>query len=85
VYPEDLYYNACLRQCTHQLNLTTAYGLQMLALRMQATSDQVKQQQETSLYSSSSDASDCGGSDGDESAEESDGGKIFRITVLFIL
>ena len=45
---------------------------QMLALRMQATSsDQAKQQQETSLYSSSSDASECG-SDGDESVEDSD-------------
>ena len=46
--------------------------LQMLALRMQATtSDQAKQQQETSLYSSSSDASECG-SEGDESVEDSD-------------
>lgn len=44
----------------------------MLALRMQATtSDQAKQQQETSLYSSSSDASECG-SEGDESVEDSD-------------
>ena len=44
----------------------------MLALRMQATtSDQAKQQQETSLYSSSSDASECG-SDGDESMDDSD-------------
>ena len=44
----------------------------MLALRMQATTgDQTKQQQETSLYSSSSDASECG-SDGDESMDDSD-------------
>lgn len=39
---------------------------------MQATTgDQAKQQQETSLYSSSSDASECG-SDGDESMDDSD-------------
>ena len=44
----------------------------MLALRMQATTgDQAKQQQESSLYSSDSDASECG-SDGDESMDDSD-------------
>ena len=64
-----VFYNGTIMYC---------FPLQMLALRMQATSDQVKQQPEISLYSSSSDASDCGGSDGDESAEESDGGKVFR-------
>ena len=61
----------------------------MLALRMQATTgDQAKQQQETSLYSSSSDVSECD-SDGDESMEDSDPDGIdtiiieFRIFTLF--
>jgi len=43
----------------------------MLALRMQATTSDQAKQQETSLYSSSSDASECG-SDGDESVDDSD-------------
>ena len=60
----------------------------MLALRMQATTgggDQTKQQ-ETSLYSSSSDASECG-SDGDESAEDSDPDGMFYIqqSILYVL
>ena len=80
-----MYTTLCCVFCTHQCHyIKCDFPLQMLALRMQATSDQVKQQQETSLYSSSSDASDCGGSDGDESAEESDGGKIFSGTTHFI-
>ena len=43
----------------------------MLALRMQATTSDQAKQQENALYSSSSDASECG-SDGDESMEDSD-------------
>ena len=56
----------------------------MLALRMQATSDQAKQQQETSLYSSSSDASECG-SDGDESIEDSDPDGTYEHTSHYVL
>jgi len=56
----------------------------MLALRMQATTDQVKQQ-ETSLYSdTSSDASECGVSVGDESVEESDGGEVLKSSLLVL-
>lgn len=43
----------------------------MLALRMQATTSDQAKQQENALYSSSSDASECG-SDGDVSMEDSD-------------
>lgn len=43
----------------------------MLALRMQATTSDQAKQQETSMYSSSSDASECG-SDGNESVDDSD-------------
>lgn len=66
-----------LEKCTLFLILYSVYSymmqcqFQMLALRMQATTSDQAKQQETSLYSSSSDTSECG-SDGDESVDNSD-------------